>query len=59
MAFFVDFAVFFKTIDGVLQYGALKNSDKFGPSTVLNHIKVEIKTILKSSTNLKLNTVLY
>ena len=39
MAFFVDFALFFRTIDGLLRYGtvrcgtvrygALKNSDKF------------------------------
>jgi hypothetical protein len=28
MAFFVDFALFFRTIDGLLRYGTLNNSDK-------------------------------
>ena len=34
MAFFVDFALFFRTIDGLLRYGALENSDKNGLPTV-------------------------
>jgi hypothetical protein len=34
MAFFVDFALFFRTIDGLLRYGALENSDKNGHLTV-------------------------
>ena len=34
MAFFVDFAVFLRTIDGLLRYGTVKNSDKFALPTV-------------------------
>jgi hypothetical protein len=30
MAIFVDYAVFFRTIDGLLRYCLLKNSDKNG-----------------------------
>ena len=33
MAFFVDFALFFRTIDSLLRYGALENSDKNGLPT--------------------------
>jgi hypothetical protein len=34
-AFFVDFALFFRTIDSLLRYGALENLDKNGHPTVL------------------------
>jgi hypothetical protein len=30
--FFVNFAVFFKTTDGLLRYDTLKKSDKYGPT---------------------------
>jgi hypothetical protein len=30
MGFFVDFALFFRTIDGLLRYGTLENTDKNG-----------------------------
>ena len=36
IAFFVEIAVFFRTIDGLLRYGTLENSDKNGLPIVYN-----------------------
>ncbi len=40
IAFFVEIAVFFRTIDGQLRYGTLENSDKNGLCTVLVSFKI-------------------
>jgi hypothetical protein len=34
MAFFVDFAVFFRTADGLLRYGTVRRAKKFALPTV-------------------------
>jgi hypothetical protein len=50
MAFFVDFALFFRTIDGLLRngtvrYGTLENSDKNGLPTVCVEMKNSIRIL--------------
>jgi hypothetical protein len=45
MAFFGDFALFFRTIDGLLRFGAQKISDKFSLPLLFYLLKQAARTV--------------
>jgi hypothetical protein len=48
LTFSIAFALFFRTIDGLLRYGALKNSDKFALPTVYATLNPPLEVEMRS-----------